>query len=518
MFPPLCRPPAICTPNSERSATPPAACWRSCSRTRSSWRPNSRWWAAAAPASRRWSGAVIGRRGGMQAAFKDLYRQLSASQLGITVVHSAGLCAEDTVAQLFRDWFAALPLPRVLARGGGRLHGRGGNRLLPSCRVRRAGAQAWAITHPERTSRWIPPPSSLFSWITRPSPTSSTERQPGGAVAGAEGHQCELEHPLSRGAAHAGGARAGSAAELDADDARCCRACSSSGRRPPGSHEPRYRDGGPPGDLTLEEAADQVAVAGRSRYPCTASRSTTSSASCTLRISSPGLRSAKGAACAPCSAPPFSSPGRGRWRRARDMSGRRSTSRSCWTSSAGRRVSSPMEDLLEEIVGQIYDEYDRPSASCASRPPAWRPSCGLGPDPRGQQRVRAGAGRQDYTTVGGFLFGASAAFPGRATGGGEGRRVRDRGGRGRPRRHVRVLRRGAGARLAPERRPPPARARRARSVRVPTRAHGSRGRPRPCRRCRARVRGQGDARNGNPQRDVHPGAESRDLHRRHATS
>jgi len=56
----------------------------------------------------------------VQAALHDLYRQLSAAQLGITVASILlGYVAEDTVAQLFRDWFAALPPAlEFLARGG----------------------------------------------------------------------------------------------------------------------------------------------------------------------------------------------------------------------------------------------------------------------------------------------------------------------------------------------------------------------------------------------------------------
>src|SRR5213082_464547 len=46
----------------------------------------------------------------VQAALQDLYRQLSAAQLGITVASILlGYVSEDTVAHLFRDWFAALP-------------------------------------------------------------------------------------------------------------------------------------------------------------------------------------------------------------------------------------------------------------------------------------------------------------------------------------------------------------------------------------------------------------------------
>ena len=87
-------------------------------------------------------------------ALQDLYRQLSAAQLGITVASiMLGFVAEDTVAELFRGWFAALP-PALsfLTRAGvtstvaltiiSFLHVVVGEQLPKS----------WAITHPERTS------------------------------------------------------------------------------------------------------------------------------------------------------------------------------------------------------------------------------------------------------------------------------------------------------------------------------------------------------------------------------
>src|SRR5947208_10266384 len=106
----------------------------------------------------------------VQSALQDLYRQLSAAQLGITVASILlGYVAEDTVAHLFRGWFAALP-PALsfLTRGGvasvfavtvvSFLHVVFGEQA----------PKAWAITYPEGTSRWIAAPLILFSWITRP--------------------------------------------------------------------------------------------------------------------------------------------------------------------------------------------------------------------------------------------------------------------------------------------------------------------------------------------------------------
>src|SRR5438876_11074716 len=56
----------------------------------------------------------------VQQALQDLYRQLSAAQLGITVASILpGYVAADTVAHLLRAWFAGLP-PALdfLTRGG----------------------------------------------------------------------------------------------------------------------------------------------------------------------------------------------------------------------------------------------------------------------------------------------------------------------------------------------------------------------------------------------------------------
>src|SRR5947208_218995 len=71
-----------------------------------------------------------------------------------------------------------------------------------------------------------------------------------------------------------------------------------------------------------------------------------------------------------------------------------------------------MEDLLEEIVGQIYDEYDRPSGELRVAP------AGVAPIIAGSVPIREvnsafglELGEQDYTTIGGFLFGAIGRLP-----------------------------------------------------------------------------------------------------------
>src|SRR3989442_1012210 len=106
----------------------------------------------------------------VQKALQDLYRQLSAAQLGITVASILlGYVAQDTVTHLFHDWFATLPRSlSFLARGGV------GSTVAVSVVTflhvvfGEQAPKAWAITYPERTSRWIAAALILFSWVTRP--------------------------------------------------------------------------------------------------------------------------------------------------------------------------------------------------------------------------------------------------------------------------------------------------------------------------------------------------------------
>src|SRR6058998_3537027 len=101
----------------------------------------------------------------VQKALQDLYRQLSAAQLGITVASILlGYVAQDTVAHLFREWFAGLPAAlSFLTRGGvasvvavaviSFLHVVFGEQA----------PKAWAITYPEGTSRWVAAQLIFFS-------------------------------------------------------------------------------------------------------------------------------------------------------------------------------------------------------------------------------------------------------------------------------------------------------------------------------------------------------------------
>jgi len=76
-----------------------------------------------------------------------------------------------------------------------------------------------------------------------------------------------------------------------------------------------------------------------------------------------------------------------------------------------------MEDLLEEIVGPIYDEYDRPEAGTAGAgtPAAAAPAASVIPGATELAEVNERFGLQlespDYTTLGGLVFGRLGRLP-----------------------------------------------------------------------------------------------------------
>src|SRR5439155_1748321 len=234
----------------------------------------------------------------VQAALHDLYRQLSAAQLGITVASILlGYVAEDTVAQLFRDWFAALPPAlEFLARGG--IASTVAVALVSFLHVvfGEQAPKAWAIAYPERTSRWIAAPLIFFSWITRP--FTDLLNWSGGSV-----------RAVLRPAVFVPGTR---------------------------------------------EVEDVLA----------------------------------------------------------DMKRQKIHLAIVLDEFGGTAGLVTMEDLLEEIVGQIYDEYDRPSGELRVAP------AGVAPIIAGSVPIREvnsafglDLGDEDYTTIGGFLFGAIGRLP-----------------------------------------------------------------------------------------------------------
>src|SRR5437016_6977109 len=353
----------------------------------------------------------------VQQALQDLYRQLSAAQLGITVASILlGYVAEDTVAHLFREWFAGLP-PALdfLTRGG--IASIVAVAIISFLHVvfGEQAPKAWAITYPEKTSRWIARPLIVFSWITRPF-TDALNWSANRVVRllGIRGTTAELERIHSPEEIRMLVAQSRGRGGLDAGDARMLEGVFEFSEKTAREvMTPRTDVVALPLDLTLEEAADQVAVAGRSRYPVY--RETLDDVVGLVHAKDilAGLRSANGGSLRAVLRPAVFVPGTREVEDVlADMKRQKIHLAIVLDEFGGTAGLVTMEDLLEEIVGQIYDEYDRPSGETYTVPGAGAPVLsGAVPIREVNSAFGLELGEQDYTTIGGFLFGAIGRLP-----------------------------------------------------------------------------------------------------------
>jgi CBS domain containing-hemolysin-like protein len=355
-------------------------------------------------------------------ALGDLYRLLSATQLGITLTSILlGYVAEDTVAHLFRDWFQTLPSAlNFLTRGGiasvvavgaiSFLHVVFGE-LVP---------KTWAITHPEATSRWVASPLIMFSWITRPFnlvlnvsarvvlrlldiKSSSPELD--------RVHSPEEIRMLVQQSRKTGGLGAGDARLLEG-------VFEFSEKNARDVMTPRTQMVALPAEASLAEAADRVADAGRSRYPVTGESLDDVVGIVHAKDILRGLLSGAEAPVQDIARPAFFVPGTREVEDVlADMKRQKVHLAIVLDEFGGTAGLVTMEDLLEEIVGPIYDEYDQPAAApsgggatstAGSGVPILPGSTEIGDVNR---MLKLHLDDTDYTTIGGLLFGRLGRLP-----------------------------------------------------------------------------------------------------------
>src|SRR5256886_3096664 len=129
-----------------------------------------------------------------------------------------------------------------------------------------------------------------------------------------------------------------------------------------------------PLDLTLEEAADRVAVAGRWRYPVYRESLDDIVGLVPAKDILAGVRSAKGGRLPAVLRPAVFVPGTREVEDVlADMKRQKIHLAIVLDEFGGTAGLVTMEDLLEEIVGQIYDEYDRPTAELRAAPDGTAP-------------------------------------------------------------------------------------------------------------------------------------------------
>jgi len=376
-------------------------------------------------ASRRTRIEAMARRGDRKArtvrkALGELYRLLSATQLGITLTSILlGWVAEETVAHLFRDWFISLPPSlEFLTRGGiasviavgavSFLHVVLGE-LVP---------KTWAITYPEATSRWVAAPLIVFSWITRPFnfvlnwSARSLLRLLGIRSTNPEAdrvHSPEELRMLVEQSRKTGGLGAGDARLLEG-------VFEFSEKNAREVMTPRTEIVALPAGASLAECADRIAAAGRSRYPVTGDSLDDVVGIVHAKDILRGMLLGSEAPVQDIARPPFFVPGTREVEDVlADMKRQKVHLAIVLDEFGGTAGLVTMEDLLEEIVGAIYDEYDQiPSGA-----PARSDAIGGGvPILRGSTEIadvnrllKLNLDDSDYTTIGGLLFGRLGRLP-----------------------------------------------------------------------------------------------------------
>jgi len=277
--------------------------------------------------------------------------------------------------------------------------------------------KAWAITHPERTGRWIAAPLILFSWITRPLTDAlnwSARRVV--RLLGVKGTSSELDRIHSPEEIRMLVEQSQKRGSLDADDARLLKGVFEfSEKAARDVMTPRTQIVALPVQLTFEEAADQVALAGRSRYPVYRESLDDIVGTVHAKDILAGVRSGTGETLETILRPAVFVPGTREVEDVlADMRRQKIHLAIVLDEFGGTAGLVTMEDLLEEIVGQIYDEYDRPppepgpiGAGAAGAPVL----PGSTPIDEVNQAYGLGLDDADYSTLGGLLFGTLGRLP-----------------------------------------------------------------------------------------------------------
>jgi len=171
-----------------------------------------------------------------------------------------------------------------------------------------------------------------------------------------------------------------------------------------------------PAEASLAEAADRVAAAGRSRYPVTGESLDDVVGIVHAKDILRGLLSGSEAPVQDIARPAFFVPGTREVEDVlADMKRQKVHLAIVLDEFGGTAGLVTMEDLLEEIVGPIYDEYDRAPGSAPSS--AMGGTSGV-PILAGATEIsevnrllRLNLDDADYTTIGGLLFGRLGRLP-----------------------------------------------------------------------------------------------------------
>src|SRR3954451_1178951 len=346
-------------------------------------------------------------------AVQSLDRYISATQLGITLASlGLGWIGEPALASLIRGAFRWLPV----AAQGLPTHGPASGiasiiiTVLPIS-LGELVPKALALLYPEQVSRWVAAPLMGFAWVMsfpitilngssnrllrlmHINPPGETERL----------HSPEELRMLVEQSTEGG--------SLLQEDARLLEGVFEfSEKTAQEVMTPRTQMAALEADLTVEAAADQVAITGRSRYPAYTESLDEIIGVVHAKDILGALRSRPGQTIRTILRPPLFVPGTREVEDVlADMKRLKTHLAIVLDEYGGTAGLVTMEDLLEEIVGPIYDEHD-PQDRVGPSDGAPRLD-GSMPISEFNTQFDANLDDTDYTTIGGYIFGQLGRLP-----------------------------------------------------------------------------------------------------------
>jgi CBS domain containing-hemolysin-like protein len=346
-------------------------------------------------------------------AVQSLDRYISATQLGITLASlGLGWIGEPAIAHLIEGAFAWLP-DRLAAFGTHAtaiaiaftiitvLHIVLGE-LVP---------KALALLYPEDVSRWVAAPLMAFGWVVAIPITILN------GIANAVLRLLRIPRPKEHDRLHSPEEirmlveQSQEAGSLEMQDARLLEGVFEFTEKTAEEvMTPRTEMVALGADLTMRAAADRVADARRSRYPVyTGSLDEIVGVVHAKDILS-ALRAAPDTTVRAIMRPPLFVPGTREVEDVlADMKRLKVHLAVVLDEYGGTAGLVTMEDLLEEIVGPIFDEYDRPERPSADA--LGRLLDGAMPISEFNAEHDSALDDTDYTTIGGLVFGQLGRLP-----------------------------------------------------------------------------------------------------------
>jgi CBS domain containing-hemolysin-like protein len=351
----------------------------------------------------------------VQTAQQDLQRQLSACQLGITLASILlGYVAEDSVAVLFHDWVERLPAALSFL-------GRVGVASVVAVSivsflhvvVGELAPKNWAITFPESTARWLARPLMLFTWITLP----LTNLLNWSAnlllrLVGVRSTADELEAVHSPQEIVTILRQSQKSGHLDHEDVEMIEGVFEfTEKNARDVMTPRTDVVGLPAEISIAEAAGRVREVGRSRYPVYRESLDDMVGIVHVKQILAALPQREHDPVSSIVREPFFVPGTREVEDVlADMKRIKAQMAVVLDEYGGTAGIVTMEDLLEEIVGEIYDEYDE----AEPLPEAAEDGVTIPGEMELKdltERYELDVPEEHYLTIGGYVFGQLGRLP-----------------------------------------------------------------------------------------------------------